>query len=183
MGHGGLGSLPPLRFGLGVCRSTKPRQTQPMARASSSESVSTSGAQKRQLVGKASATGETKRRRIVQQSRREQLGEGQIAGSRFDPKVSEAEHFASCRCKGFCIRCDLFRNRKDYDACANMVNKQYTELAKYRRGQGCMGHGLQAMCSIRSHWRAHGFPMLQMGQAPGAPTITVPCARAASATC
>ena len=153
MGHGGPGSLPPLRFGLGVSRCTKPRQTQPMARASSSESVSTSGAQKRQLVGKASATGETKRRWIMQQSRGEQLGEWR---SRFDPKVSEAEHFASCRCKGFCIRCDLFRNRKDYDACAMMVNKNNLQSwLKTGADRGVWGMG----CRLCAAFEATGARM------------------------
>ena len=72
-----------------------------------------------------------------------------------DPQVSEADHFANCKAKGFCIRCDLHRNRHDYDACAMLANKQSWLTTGAHRG--LWGHGLQAMRSIRSHWRAHGI--------------------------
>ena len=138
------GGVPPLRFGTwGPAKGRrqhlapgKPRQTQPLARGSSSDSVTqplargsssdsvSTVAQKRKLVDKAAATGATKRRRKMQPDQRvqEQLGgKSRTHCSWLDdprnPNVSEAEHFAShSRCKGFCIRCDLYRNRKDYES-------------------------------------------------------------------
>ena len=133
-----LGELPPLRFGTWGhakgCRQplalSKPRQTQPLARARTGGSRSVSVlAQKRKLVDKVSATGETKRSRKMQphEHRQEQLPGQQRTCRWFDPKVSEVDHFAkhshahhSQGRKGFCIRCDLHRNRKDYETIQRM---------------------------------------------------------------
>ena len=166
---GALGELPPLRFGTwghakGSRRQlapSKPKKTQPLARGRTGGCRSVSAvAQKRKFVDKTSATGETKRRRKMQPHKRakEQPGGKQEVCSWFDPKVSEEDHFTSrsqC-CKGFCLRCDLYRNRKDYEVCAMRQNNQsWLAIGAHR---GVWGHGLQNMCSIRTQSRARGFP-------------------------
>ena len=163
MGH--FGSLPPLRFGTWVPAKgrrqhlfpRKPRQTQPLARGSSSDSVSTV-AQKRKLVGKASSIGETKRRRMMQPDQRgqEQLGGKSRTCSWLDPKVSEVDHFTShSQCKGFCIRCDLYRNRKDYDACTMLENKQIKQSwLKTGAHRGVWGMGCR-LCAAFAATGAH----------------------------
>ena len=153
-----LGELPPLRFGnWGHAKKgsrqplalSKPRQTQPLARARTGGSRSVSVlAQKRKLVDKVSATGETKRRRKMQphERRQEQLPGQQRTCRWFDPKVSEVDHFAnhshanhSQGRKGLCIRCDLHRNRKDYEACAKLGNGQCWLTTGAHRGVWGMG--------------------------------------------
>ena len=89
-----------------------------------------------------SATGETKRRREMQPHERgkEQPGGKERVCRWLDPQVSEAEHFTSCQRKEFCIRCDLYRNWKDYEVAAMRQNNQsWLATGAYRGvwGMGC----------------------------------------------
>ena len=156
--------LPPLRFGIGgrakghrqaqpLAGDRKRKQTQPLARARTGGIRSASAsAQKRKRVDKVSATGEAKRSRKMQpherrqehlslgQKRSQPLARQQSTCRWFDPKVCEADHFASHReHKGFCIRCDLHRNRRDYEACA-MLDSQQSWLSIGAHG-GAWGMG------------------------------------------
>ena len=189
---GALGELPPLRFGTwghakGSRRQlapSKPKKTQPLARGRTSGCRSVSAvAQKRKFVDTTSATGETKRRREMQPHERgkEQPGGKERVCRWLDPQVSEADHFTSCQRKEFCIRCDLYRNRKDYEVAAMRQNNQsWLATGAYR---GVWGHGLQNVCSIRTQPRARGFPKVKIQQIPGPPIVAMACARSASATC
>ena len=127
-------------------------------------------------MDKASATGETKRRRQMPPDQRvqEQLGGKSRTCSWLDPKVSEVDHFTShSRCKGFCIRCDLYRNRKDYDACATMENKHNKQSwlkTGARRGVWGMGCRLcAAFAATGAHIgsRCSKFAMFQVRPSSG----------------
>ena len=123
---GSLGVLPPLRFGTWGC-AKGPSTRREGTRAATGRTTSVaSKVHKRKLQELASATGESKRAR-KSQGRNERILEQEGTCRRLDPRVSEAHHFAehSGACKGFCFRCDLFRNRKDYEACAMLETKTF----------------------------------------------------------
>ena len=169
-----LGELPPLRFGTwGHAKKgsrqplalSKPRQTQPLARARTGGSRSVSVlAQKRKLVDKVSATGETKRRRKMQphERRQEQLPGQQRTCRWFDPKVSEVDHFANHshanHSQGQRILHPVRSSSQQEGLRGVCEAGEWAVLANDWRSQRCMGHGLYCMRSIRSHWRARRFP-------------------------
>ena len=151
-----MGMLPPLRFGSwGHAKGRRQplalsqrKQTQPLVRASTSRTGPVpASAQKRKLAAKVPASGETKRSRKMPPQSSEQPRTCRW----FDPKVSEADHFTiHSQDKGFCIRCDLHRNRKHYDACAMLSNQKSWISTGSHRGKWGMG------CSVCAAFAATG---------------------------
>ena len=135
--------MPALRFGCWGGQGVKlakrrSSQTQPLARTRGDGNhldFSKTRKTKRKREHPISAIGERKsaRKKLKQTCDNKEQPLARDANGKsfkkFDPGVSEDAHFCQHRnCKGFCIRCDLHRDRKSYEAVAMFEGKQQSWL-------------------------------------------------------
>ena len=177
---GVMGGVPALRFGCwgggqGVkLAKRRSSQTQPLARTRrDGKHLDLSKTRKRKREHPISATGEGKRARkkLKQTCNNKEQPLARDASdksfNKFELGVSEDAHFCQHRkCKGFCIRCDLHRDRKSYEACAMLESKQQSWLTiGVHRGVWGMGCSVCAKVAaagahIGSRWSNFArFPM------------------------